>query len=445
MGHEVGPSAEAPYTPIVEWVIYTESADLAAECLAKSAELDLSVEVRVEADPIAAVLQASGAAAVVSMQEFDAATLVPLQSSHANRALALIGGSAGQRQIAEDLGIFAVGGVGSLFAGIAASVFETPWTASGRGLPVPDRQRLGGLAGGSKSLVYESDGPGRVALTDGETRVSLGSTEHVARGVAALHRCDGVTIPAMPRVEALDRSQVLDVILGPPRALSDPASKAALAEYDIPLPEEVLCASASRAASEAARIGFPVRIVLASPDLRAWDHPDLVVDGVDNAARVREVFRQMAALAKSRAPGSRVLGVTVSATTAANALLRLRMRSLAPGICLTQLGFADPHGLAAGDHASLLLPCRFEHLEARLERLRGHPLLLGDSLPVRRARVEELADVLLRIAAFVDDWRTEVKEVRIETLAMLLGGGAEIREACVVVSDAFARSLDTAL
>ena len=429
----------------MEWVIYAESADLAAECLAQAAELGLAVDVRVEADPMRALLQSAGPAAIVSMRDFDLAMLVPLQSSHTQRALVVLGGSRAHRQIAEDLGIFAAETVGSLFAGIGASVFDAPWTASTRGLPAPDRQRLHALAGGSKHLVYESDGPGRVALTDGEKRASLGYTDHARAGLEALRRCHGVTIPAMPRVEALDTRRVLDVILGPPRALSDPASKTALAAYDIPLPEEVLCASASRAASEAARIGFPVRIVLASPDLRAWDHPDLVVDGVDNAARVREVFRQMASLAKSRAPGSRVLGVTVSATTAANALLRLRMRSLAPGVCLTQLGFADPHGLAAEDQATLLLPCRFEHLEARLERLRGHPLLLGDSVPIRRARVEELADVLLRIAAFVDDWRTEVKEVRIETLAMLLGGGAEIREACVVVSDAFARSLETSL
>ncbi|MFT5430962.1 MAG: hypothetical protein ACI9OJ_001641 [Myxococcota bacterium] len=437
--------ARSPTLLTVDWVIYSESADLAAECLARSAELDLSVDVRVEAAPMVAALKSPGPAAIVSMRDVDAATLVPLQSSDLARAIVVIGGSPGHRQIAEDLGIFAVESVGSLFAGIAASVFEAPWSASTRGIPAPDRQRLGGLAGGSKHLFYESDGPGRVALTNGAKRVSLGDTEHARAGLEALRRCHGVTIPAMPRVEALDTRRVLDVILGPPRALSDPASKAALAAYDIPLPEEVLCASASRAASEAARIGFPVRIVLASPDLRAWDHPDLVVDGVDNAARVREVFRQMASLAKNRAPGSRVLGVTVSATTTANALLRLRMRSLAPGVCLTQLGFADPHGLAAEDQASLLLPCRFEHLEARLERLRGHPLLLGDSVPIRRARVEELADVLLRVAAFVDDWRTEVKEVRIETLAMLLGGGAEIREACVVVSDAFERSIDTAL
>ena len=86
---------------------------------------------------------------------------------------------------------------------------------------------------------------------------------------------------------------MLDVLFGPRRALSDPASKAALEPYDVPMPIEELCASASRAAAEANRIGFPVRISLASPDLRVWDHPDLRVDMVDNAARVRDTFRQL--------------------------------------------------------------------------------------------------------------------------------------------------------
>ena len=71
----------------------------------------------------------------------------------------------------------------------------------------------------------------------------------------------------------------------------------------------------NRAASEAARIGFPVRIALASPDLRVWDHPDLAVDGVDNAARVRDVYRQIMGMANERQPEAHLLGVHVTATT----------------------------------------------------------------------------------------------------------------------------------
>lgn len=48
---------------------------------------------------------------------------------------------------------------------------------------------------------------------------------------------------------------------------------------------------------------------------------------------------------------------------------------------------------------------------------------------------------MLRLGAFVHDFRDEVVEVRIPTLALLVGGGLEIREACVEVSGVFERSL----
>lgn len=248
----------------------------------------------------------------------------------------------------------------------------------------------------------------------------------------------------MPTVEGVDPDAVLEVILGPPRALSDPASKAALAAYDVPVPAEVLCTSPSRAASEAAQLGFPVRLALASPDLRLWDHPDLVADGVDNAARVRDVFRQMMALGATRADRNRLLGVTVSATTSARALMYVEAESLADGWVRAALGFADPHGLAAADETELLLPANEAQVTAALGRLRGHPLLLGDTAAVRGEVVTQLTDLLLRVAAFVDEWRAEVDRVRIEPLAILLDGTVEARDVCVEVGDAFTRSLRAA-
>ena len=47
------------------------------------------------------------------------------------------------------------------------------------------------------------------------------------------------------------------------------------------------------------------------------------------------------------------------------------------------------------------------------------------------------------MAAFLDDWRSEVEAVELRPLALLVGGEVEIREASVTVSDAFARSLET--
>ncbi|MEM7608796.1 MAG: acetate--CoA ligase family protein [Myxococcota bacterium] len=426
------------------WTLLSDSADIVVECTERAREIGLNVEVRLEAETLSQALELEGPVALALLRPLDPEQLLEAAKGSVQAIVSL--GDHGHRGVALDLGLFAPREVDGLIAGLAAMAFETPWRASLRSLRATDRRRLqraalDGGPDGDLRLVYGERG---LALARGATSVALGAPHAVRDAFTAL-ASRGPTMPSMPAVEGLDASRVMDVILGPARALSDPASKTALAAYDVPLPEEVLCGSASRAATEAQRIGFPVRVTLASPDLRAWDHPDLSAEGVDNAARVRDVFRRFTALAKERTDPKRILGVVVSATTSAAALLRVRFRSIGSGVVLADVGFADPHGLAAGDRTSLVLPCRYDALEARLRRLRGHPLILAGTAAQRRRRVEELADVLLRVAAFADDWRAEVEEVRLDTVALLLGGGAEIREACVVVGEAFTRSLETGL
>ena len=184
-----------------------------------------------------------------------------------------------------------------------------------------------------------------------------------------------------------------------------------------------------------------IRISLASPDLRIWDHPDLAVDGVDNAARVRDVYRQIMALASERQPDARLLGVHVTATTAARALLRVIAEPLPDGYVLAEIGFADPHGHASGDRTVTVLPAGPDAVERVLGRLAASELLLAGGPAQRRMAVTGVSDVLLRLAAFVNDHRDEVEQVELHPLAVLLGGGVEAREACVTVGDAFLRTL----
>ncbi len=286
------------------------------------------------------------------------------------------------------------------------------------------------------------DEGGVLAVRDGDRVVRIGEPRDANEALTALRAAEGPVAKAGSILEGVDTRAALDVIFGPPRSLSDPASKAALAPYGVPLPIEELCTSPSRAAAEASRIGFPVRIALASPDLRVWDHPDLAADGVDSAARARDVFRQMMTLASQRAPGARLLGVTVTATAAARALLRFRATPTVEGLVLAEIGFADPHGVASGDSTRTVLPAPIARVERVLARLAGSELVLAGAAQDRRATVEAVADVMLRVAAFVDDRRREVERVEIDPLAVLIGGGAEVREACVTVGDAFLRSLE---
>ncbi|MGB5702676.1 MAG: hypothetical protein WBM48_07660, partial [Polyangiales bacterium] len=69
-------------------------------------------------------------------------------------------------------------------------------------------------------------------------------------------------------------------------------------------------------------------------------------------------------------------------------------------------------------------------------------LLLAGTPQERSAAVSAIGDVLMRLAAFVHQWRNEIEAVEVNPLAILVGGELEVREACVTVGDAFSRSLN---
>lgn len=437
------------------WTILCDTAELAVECAHRASELALPAEPQVCASPVAEAIELLGVGrrvAVALEQVPDPDALVRLSAPSAAAPLPLLvvgGGTEGGSAVdlARDLGLASVTEVRPLMAVLALCHLEAPdpWAAAARGLPPLDRARLepGLLTGTARPTgQWVAIEAGLLGYSVNEAPAApVGEPRDVVEALVALRECEGASRAPMPAVEGVDPQAVLDVIFGPPRELSDPASKAALAHYDLPMPTEELCTSASRAAGEAARIGFPVRIALASPDLRVGDHPDLAIDGVDNAARVRDVFRQLMALGASRLPGARLLGVTVSATTPAHALLQVCVTPLPQDLALCEIGFADPHGLAARDRIHTVLPATPARLEQALGRLRGSPLLLEGGAADRRRAISALGDVLLRLAAFVHEWRNEVDSATLDPLALLVGGGIEVREACVAVSDAFERSL----
>lgn len=432
------------------WRIFCDDAQLAVECARVAGPLGLSVEPAIEDRPIARAAGAGGQVALALATPPEPDQLVHLATATGNGAVPIAilpGGEAATRArvLAGDLGLVAVDEVDPLLSVLAlvTAGAETPWMAAVRALSPLDRARIGPLDTGRGGGRFEPADDGQVAWRArprGEA-APVGRAGAVGSAVRALRLRPLAAPRARAEVEGVDHRAVNDVIFGPPRALSDPASKSALTPYGLPLPLEELCSSPSRAAAEAARIGFPVRISLASPDLRIWDHPDLAVDGVDNAARVRDVYRQIMGLASERQPEARLLGVHVTATTAARALLRVVAEPLPEGYVLADIGFADPHGMASGDRTVTVLPAGPDAVERVLSRLRASELLLAGSPAQRRMAVTGVSDVLLRLAAFVNDHREEIERVELHPLAVLLGGGVEAREARVTVGDAFLRTL----
>jgi hypothetical protein len=447
----------------MSWAILCESSDLAAQCAAVARHLALDAETRVEVEPTTAALQqieAGRRVAVVYLRDPRLEELVELAYASRGREPVVLALPAWSEEravlldVAAELGLCAVLDIRPLCAALAllSAPARDAATADPEPLGPADRARLRAALEGARSmqarfLPHDAQSIAYASASDA-TPLVLGEAAAVAAALIALRRIQERQPEVVSTVE-VDPRAVLDVIFGPRRALSDPTSKSALAPYGLPLPVEELCGSASRAAAEATRIGFPVRISLASPDLRIWDHAELSVDMVDNAARVRETFRQLIAAAEARFAHEtataarserRVLGVLVTATSEPLALLRVHARALPRARVAVRVGFADPHGRAAGDETVTILPAEQPVIERALGRLAGRDLLFAAPAAERSARVDQIADVLQRVAAFVNDRRREIESVELRPLAVLLDGSVEVREACVTVSDWFEKN-----
>jgi len=431
--------------------IWTDDADLAVEVSHVASLLGLAVAPQIDPQPL---LRAAGQPLVgillAEPPEPQAMIDLVLQLRDDDQiALAITGAPEGTLRskaltIAGELGIPAVGEIRPLLAALRLLRHQAHKPAV-RALPPADRRRIDSAGGADRAhgRLVRVDTLHVGLLDEGDRDLGiLGEARDVGEALAAIRAAQGGVPRARAVIDGVDQGAVDDVLFGPPRALSDPASKAVLERYGLPMPVEELCSSPSRAAAEAARIGFPVRVSLASPDLRLWDHPDLAMDGVSSAAGVRDAFRQITSLATERSQEARLLGVHVTAGTAADALVFVRAWPATNGLAVAELGFADAHGMAAADVTPLILPTTPERLERSLSRLRGSELLLGGGVARRKACVESLTDLLVRVAAFLDRSARSVTQLELRPVAMLPTGRCEVREACVTVGDAYQRQLD---
>lgn len=430
--------------------IWTDDADLAVEVSHVASLLGLAVAPQIDAQPLLRAARQK-LVGVVLAEPPEAQALIDLVLSLGDDAvvvLAMTGAPDAPARtkaltIAGELGIPAVSDVRPLLATLRLLRHQALKPAV-RALPPADRRRLdapGADRAHGRLVRLDTLHIGLLDADDRELGI-LGEARDVGEALAAIRAAQGGVPRTRAVIDGVDQAAVDDVLFGPPRALSDPASKAVLERYGLPMPVEELCSSPSRAAAEAARIGFPVRVSLASPDLRLWDHPDLAMDGVSSAAGVRDAFRQITSLATERSQDARLLGVHVTAGTAADALVFVRAWPATNGLAVAELGFADAHGLAASDATPLILPTTPERLERSLARLRGSELLLGGGVARRKACVESLTDLLVRVAAFLDRSARSVIQLELRPVAMLPTGRCEVREACVTVGDAYQRQLD---
>jgi acetyltransferase len=190
--------------------------------------------------------------------------------------------------------------------------------------------------------------------------------------------------------------------------------QALLRAYGLPLAPAALAATPAEAAEAAARLGFPVALKIASPDIAHKTDVGGVRLGLQSAAEVTAAAEAMLARVRAARPDAAIRGFTVQAMAAPGRELlvgAVRDPQFGP---LVMVGLGGVFVEILRDTATRLAPLAAAEAARMLDELRAAPLLRGvrGEPPVDRAA---LVDAVTRFARLVADC-PELAEIELNPL-----------------------------
>ncbi len=218
-------------------------------------------------------------------------------------------------------------------------------------------------------------------------------------------------------------------------ALAEADAKRLLAAYGVAIPREEVAATAGEARAAARRIGLPVAVKIASPDIPHKSDAGLVRLDVARDEEVETAFAELTAAARRAAPDARLDGVLVQEMVrgGVEAIVGVTVDPELGPVALLGLGGVLVEVL--DDVALCPLPLTRRDAERILRELRGRRILDGV-----RGRppcdVEALAGALLRIAELYAEHAGEIAEIDVNPLVVHeRGRGVTAVDALVVLRD----------
>jgi acetyltransferase len=205
----------------------------------------------------------------------------------------------------------------------------------------------------------------------------------------------------------------------------DPLAAAQVARaYGIPVPEEVLAISAAQAAAAARKLGFPVALKIASPDIPHKSDVGGVVLGVTDEVGVRQAYERILSQARAAAPAARLDGVSVQPMLPPGQEVIVgvvRDEQFGP-LVMFGSGGVEVEGLK--DVAFALAPLTRRETEALLDATWAGRRLKGfRNIPAadRKAAI----DVVMRLGQLAEDL-PQIAEIEVNPLRVLPGKGGAI-------------------
>jgi len=197
-------------------------------------------------------------------------------------------------------------------------------------------------------------------------------------------------------------------------AIGDAEAQDILKAYGIPTPQSDVFASPDEAVAFCEKIGYPVVMKIASPDILHKSDVGGIIVGVANEQQVREAFDTLIARAREHVPNATIWGAQVQemVTNAREVIIGMnRDPQFGP---LVMFGLGGIYVEVLRDVAFRVAPMNRLQAQEMVEEIRSYKLLAG----VRGqppADIDAIVDTLLRVSQMVNDW-PEIAEMDINPL-----------------------------
>ena len=218
------------------------------------------------------------------------------------------------------------------------------------------------------------------------------------------------------------------------RALDAASARLTLEAYGIPTPKDYLATTPDEAARFAAKIGFPVALKLASPDILHKTEVGGVLLNVPDAEAARQGWQTIVTRARAAHPQADIRGVQVQPMVTGGQEVILGVKRDPVFGPLVMFGLGGVYVEALADVSFRLAPLSRQDAEEMISEVRSAKLLEGlrGAPPADRAA---LVEAIVRIGQLAADF-PEIEELDVNPLMVLPAGrGALAVDARIILKE----------
>ena len=233
----------------------------------------------------------------------------------------------------------------------------------------------------------------------------------------------------------MSKSQIFsDAIKENRTVLTEIESKQLLKEVGIPTTEIKLAASAKEAVDTSQKIGFPVVLKIASPDISHKSDAGGVKVGLKNKDDVASAYKEIMASVKQKFPEAKIEGVSVQNMARPGTEVIIGMTKDAQFGPVLMFGLGGVWVEVLKDVAFRIVPLTRRDASDMIKEIKGARLLEGyrGSEP---ANIAILEDMLLKVSEFVEK-TPEIKEMDLNPIFAYKDGAIAVDARVVLEAEA---------